>query len=120
MTALFQYFLFITEKHKVMRNTRTQTSPQESISSEESPLQTPLPRKRPPIPISRYDLPRSRAKGSHSDADRRAEKKARVRFESDVTPRLPSYMKEMTHKGKLVSLNKQSAILGPTDSKKQI
>ena len=85
----------------MVRNTRTQTSPQESISSEESPLQTPLPRKRPPIPMSRYDLPRSRAKGSRSDADMRAEKKARVRFESDIAPRLPSYTREMTHKGKL-------------------
>ena len=88
----------------MVRNTRTQTSPQESISSEESPLQTPLPRKRPPIPISRYDWPRSRAKGPRSDADRRAEKKARVRFESDISPRLLSYKKEMTHKGRLVSL----------------
>lgn len=103
----FVLFLFITEKHKVVRNTRTQTSPQESISSEESPLQTPLPRKRPPIPISRYDLPRSRAKGPRSDADGRTEKKARVRFESDIAPRLPSYKKEMTHKGKLVFLNRE-------------
>ena len=85
----------------MVRNTRTQTSPQESISSEESPLQTPLPRKRPPIPMSRYDLPRSRAKGPRSDVDRRAEKEARVRFEAGIAPRLPSYTKEMTHKGKL-------------------
>lgn len=55
--------------------------------------------------MSRYDLPRSRARGPRSDADRRAEKKAQVRFESYVGPRLPSYMKEMTHKGNLVSLN---------------
>lgn len=87
----------------MVKNTRTQTSPQESVSSEDSPLQTPLPRKRPPVPISRYDLPRSRAKGPRSDANRRAEKKARVRFEPDVSPGLPSYMKEMTHKGTLVS-----------------
>ena len=85
----------------MIRNTRTQTSPQESISSEESPLQTPLPRIRPPIPMSRYDLPRSRAKGPRSDTDRRAEKGAWVRFESDIAPRLPSYMKQMTHKGKI-------------------
>lgn len=85
----------------MVRNTRTQTSPQEFISSEDSPLQTPLPRKRPPIPMSRYDLPRSRAKGPRSDAYRRPEKGVRVRFESDIAPRLPSYVKEMTHKGKL-------------------
>ena len=51
--------------------------------------------------MSRYDLPSSRAKGPRSDVDRRAEKVARVRFESDIAPRLPSYMKEMTHKGKI-------------------
>lgn len=88
------------EKHKVVKNTKTQTSPQESFTSEDSPLQTPLPRKRPPVPISRYDLPRSRAKGSRSDVNTKAEKKARVRFEPGVSPSLLSYKKDMTHKGR--------------------
>ena len=101
MCFLFS-FCFLLEKHKIVRNTRTQTSPQESVSSEESLLQTPLPRKRPPVPAvpdSYYDLPRSRSKGTRFDVDRRGEKKARVRFEPDVPPTLPSYMKEMTDKG---------------------
>lgn len=88
------------EKHKIVRNTRTQTSPQESVSSEDSPLQTPLPRKRPPIPISRSDLPRSRGHRPYPDVNRRGEKKAHVHFEPDVTTALPSYTREMTNKGR--------------------
>ena len=93
------YVCFIPEKCKLVRNTRTQTSPQESVSSEESPLRTPLPRKRPPIPTSRYNLPRSHANRLHSDVDRGVKRKARVRVEPDVSPTLPSYMNEMTDKG---------------------
>ncbi|XP_022791035.1 protein TALPID3-like [Stylophora pistillata] len=84
------------EKEKVVKNTRTQTSPQNSMSSEDSPLQTPLPRKRPPVPISRYD----RVKGPRSDVNTRVEKKARVRFEPEVSPSLLSYKKDLTHKGR--------------------
>ncbi|XP_068730212.1 TALPID3 protein-like isoform X1 [Montipora capricornis] len=94
----------IFERHKLVRNTRTQTSPQESISSEESLLQTPLPRKRPPVPAvpdSYYDLSRSRAKGTRFDVDSRGEKKPRVHFQPDVIPpTVPSFKKEMTDKGR--------------------
>ena len=60
--ARFHGFILILLglKRKFIRNTRTQTSPQElssftSSSSSEiiSPLDTPLPRKRPPVPMSR-------------------------------------------------------------------
>ena len=42
-------------KRKFVRNTRTQTSPQVSSCSSEtsSPLDTPLPRKRHPVPMTR-------------------------------------------------------------------
>ena len=43
-------------KRKLVRNTRTQTSPQVSNSSSEtssSPLETPLPRRRHPVPMTR-------------------------------------------------------------------
>ena len=95
----------ISESHKLVRNTRTQTSPQESVSSEDSLLQTPLPRKRPPVPAvpdSYHHLSNSRPKGRRFDVDMKGEKKPRVHFEPDVTPTLPSYTKEMTDKGNLV------------------
>ena len=101
--VFFFQLLILIEKHKVVKNTKTQTSPQESFTSEDSPLQTPLPRKRPPVPISRYDLPRSRAKGPRSDVNTKAEKKARVRFEPEVSPSLLSYKNDLTHKGMHVS-----------------
>ncbi|XP_044179361.1 TALPID3 protein-like isoform X2 [Acropora millepora] len=91
------------ESHKLVRNTRTQTSPQESVSSEDSLLQTPLPRKRPPVPAvpdSYHHLSKSRPKGRRFDVDMKGEKKPRVHFEPDVTPTLPSYTKEMTDKGR--------------------
>ena len=93
--VFFFHLLILIQKHKVVKN----TSPQESFTTEDSPLQTPLPRKRPPVPISRYDLPRSRAKGSRSDVNTKAEKKARVRFEPEVSPTLLSYKKDLAHKG---------------------
>lgn len=102
LTVIILFSCFVSVKHKLVRNTRTQTSPQESISSEESLLQTPLPRKRPPVPAvpsSHYNLQRSRYKGTRFDVNSGGEKKARVRFEPDASPVLPSYKAEMTDKG---------------------
>ncbi len=47
--------LVLGVKRKFVRNTRTQTSPQLSSSSSgtSSPLDTPLPRKRHPVPMTR-------------------------------------------------------------------
>jgi hypothetical protein len=46
--------LVLGVKRKFVRNTRTQTSPQVSSSeTSSSPLDTPLPRKRHPVPMTR-------------------------------------------------------------------
>lgn len=93
-------FFFFAEKHKIVRNTRTQTSPQESVLSEESPLQTPLPRKQPPMPMSRYAQPRSYSHRLRSDVSRRREKKEKVYFDQpDISPAEPTYIRQFTDKG---------------------
>lgn len=100
--SVFHFIFCFAEKHKIVRNTRTQTSPQESVLSEESPLQTPLPRKQPPMPMSRYDLPRSRSYSHRlrSDVSRRREKKEKVSFDQpDISPAEPTYIRQFTDKG---------------------
>ena len=95
-------FHFFAERHKIVRNARTQTSPQESVLSEESPLQTPLPRKQPPMPMSRFDLPRSRpySHRPRSDVLRIREQKERVYFDQpDISSAEPTYIREFTDKG---------------------
>jgi hypothetical protein len=80
-----------SSKFKIVKNTKTQTSPQDSsLLLSDSPLQTPLPRKRPPLPMSRDNLPRSRAKGLHySELPR----EKRVHFNE---PYYPSRMSQYT------------------------
>lgn len=100
--SVFYFIFFFAEKHKIVRNTRTQTSPQESVLSEESPLQTPLPRKQPPMPMSRYDLPRSRSYSHRlrSDVSRRREEKEKMYFDQpDISPAEPTYIRQFTDKG---------------------
>ena len=88
-------------KYTLVKNTKTQTSPRETVSPQESLLQTPLPRKRPPVPMSRHARPNSRSSGSQP---KHREQEKRVHFDKparDFTP-MSLYNERTSNKGEKI------------------